>query len=450
MKSAQKFYWGVATSAFQVEGALKEGGRGPSVWDGPFYGKIAHGDTGENACDFYHLYPHDIALLQNSGIDSFRLSISWTRLFPDGAGPMSEEGKNYYLSLVKSLLKAGITPWVTLFHWDYPEALEKQGGWLNPQSPYWFERYAAAVAELFDGLVDHYFTINEPQCFIGHGYYEGIKAPFEKRPLKDVFLMAHHVLMASGLAEKALRQHSKGIIYVGAANTYSPAYPDNPDDPRDVEAARADNWVCKKSFFSVSFWADPQYLGTYPADWAALQKEVGFTYDPKDLEVIHGHWDFFGINIYSGYRIKAALHGGEYVPCPDARLNSLRWEIHPKALYWGPKFLYERYHLPIIVSENGASFDDHLEQGQIHDPKRAGYIDEYVAMLQKAIADGIDIRGYFYWSFLDNFEWSEGYEPRFGLVYVDYATQKRYLKDSFYEYCRIAKSGGLCLAKEAV
>jgi beta-glucosidase len=438
------FAWGVASSSLQSEGSLNADGRSPSIWDSTFLACHSNGDDSLRHID------EDVALLKELGVNSYRFSLSWSRLIPDGIGPVNEKAKEMYIAFVKKLLAAGIEPYVTLFHWDYPQVLENKGGWLSEESPYWLAYYAREVAEMFDGLVDHYFTINEPQCFIEQGYRTGQKAPFKKLTRLETLKIAHHVLLGNGLALRALRTNSSAKVYVGMANTYAPSFPRDFDDPFDIEAAREANFAFRDDLFCLPYWADPAFLGHYPADWLRGFNEPSFKPSDSDMEIIKGDWDFFALNIYGGIPVKN--DNGKPVRVIDhcVEKNSLGWEIHPDGIYWGARYAYERYGLPIIISENGVSLNDKLTGDfRVHDLRRSHFLITYLTALHAAQEDDIPIKGYFHWSFLDNFEWELGYKPRFGLVYVDYPHEAdRIKKDSFDFYKEIIDTNGENLLKE--
>jgi beta-glucosidase len=431
------FVWGAATSALQTEGSLNADGRGESVWD-QVYLKDGPGD------ESYKKIDEDIALLKELGVKAYRFSLSWTRLFPEGTGSLNRKGADFYLHLVKDLLADGIEPYVTLFHWDYPLALELKGGWLNKDSPLWFEEYARGVGRLFNGLVKNYLTINEPQCFLGMGHYEGSVPPYHQYRDKDLAKVIHNVLLGSGLAVRALRAASSLDLKIMMANTYLPSFPANPANPDDIEAARLAYLSPKfnHALFSVSLFADPAFLGRYDRRWLS-HLNIDIPYSESDMKIIQADYDYFGINIYSGYKVVSKKGQPALVPTPDAPHNYLNWEIHPEALYYGPKYLFERYRKPIFITENGSCCGDKIEEGLVHDLNRMEYLRDYLRMLGKVIKEGTPVAGYFYWSLLDNFEWNNGYRPRFGLVFVDYEKGARRLpKDSFFYFKKVIASDG--------
>lgn len=436
------FAWGVATASQQIEGGYREGGKGLSIWDVFSHepGRIRDGKNSDVACDHYHLFKEDVKLMRSLGIKAYRFSISWSRIFPDGVGKICEDGVRFYSELIDELLKNGIEPYVTLFHWDYPYALYKKGGWLNDESVEWFSRYAEKIVELYSDRVTYFITFNEPQCFIGQGYLEAVHAPGVKLPYKDVFQMAHNVMKAHGAAVIAMRKAAKRPIKIGYAPTCSANYPST-DSPADVEAARKSLFgsqeLSEYVMWNVSWWSDPVMLGKYPEDGLELYKDFLPEITEDDLKLMHQPIDFYAQNIYNGKEIKAGENGEPVVVerPKDAPVTALGWPITPKCLYWAPIFFTERYGLPFYLSENGTSVNDVIaEDGGVHDKERIDFLSSYLAQLERSADAGADIRGYFLWTFMDNFEWAQGYIPRFGIVYTDYETQKRIPKDSAYWY----------------
>ncbi len=436
------FVWGVATSSYQIEGAWNEDGKGLNIWDvfSHEQGNIALGHTGDVACDHYHKFKEDIALMRKLGIKAYRFSLSWARILPDGTGKVNESGAKFYSDLIDELLKNGIEPYITLFHWDYPYALYKKGSWLNDESVDWFAEYAAKVSELYSDRVKHFITFNEPQCFIGHGYLKGQYAPGLKVPYKDIFQMCHNVLKAHGAAVIALRKHAKQPIKIGYAPTGPASYPST-NKPEDIEAARKDFFACPPLsddvMWNVSWWSDPVVLGRYPEDGLEMYKKYLPEITEEDMKLISQPIDFYGQNIYNGKEIRCGKDGNpEYVPrCVGAPKTAIQWSVSPECLQWSPKFFYERYGLPIYITENGMSAHDVVSlDGKVHDPNRIDFLNRYLLELEKAVNDGVDVKGYFLWSFMDDFEWPKGYTERFGIVYVDYDTQVRIPKDSAYWY----------------
>ena len=450
MSFRKDFAWGEATSSYQIEGGAFIDGKGWDIWD--VYckeeGKVFEGHTGDVACDHYHRFKEDVALMKELGINAYRFSINWSRIFPNGYGKVNELGVKFYHNLIDELVSAGIEPFITLYHWELPYELHKKGGWMNDEIVNWFADYAVFIVKEFSGKVTKYFTFNEPQCFIGLGYVSGIHAPGLKAPIRDTFIMAHNVLKAHGLAVKKMREAAKQDIEIGIAPTGSMSYPDS-NKPEDIEAARMhlmnintplDSWT-----WNVTWWSDPIFFGEYPEDGLKRFKDYLPEITKEDLKLINQPTDFYGQNIYNGNRVKMGADGKpEVVKRYDGfPKTALGWPVTPESLYWGPYFLYERYKKPIYMTENGLSCHDVISSdGKVHDPNRIAFVESYLKQLKKASADGVDIRGYFHWSLMDNFEWHSGYADRFGMIYVDYPTQKRIIKDSGYWYKNIIAQNG--------
>lgn len=438
------FVWGAATSSIQIEGAVNEDGKGRNIWDAFSHqeGKIYGGQNPDVACDHYHRYKDDVKMMKEMGIPAYRFSIDWSRVIPNGVGRVNKKGLKFYSDLIDTLLENGIEPYITLYHWELPEALHQRGGWMNDEIVDWFGNYASVIAKNFGDRVKYFFTINEPQCFIGLGYLHGIHAPGYHCSVAETLRMSHNVLKAHGRAVQMIREYAAPGVQVGFAPTCGMPYPAS-DKPEDVEAARQvmfdipedSNWT-----WNVAWWSDPVLLGSYPE--AALRRF--YSELPKitkeDMKLISEPIDIYGQNIYNGWMVKMGEDGKpvtvpRYTGYPTTATG---WPITPECLYWGPKFLYERYHKPIYITENGVSCLDTIAlDGEIHDSGRIDFETRYLRQLQKAIEDGADIRGYFYWSLMDNFEWSEGYSQRFGLAYVDYRTGERILKDSAKWYRQV-------------
>lgn len=447
------FVWGAGTSAYQVEGAAREQGRGDSVWD-EFCrtpGKVHQGHTGDVACDHVHRYEEDVALMRRIGLRAYRFSVSWPRVMPEGTGRVNEAGLGFYDRLVDALLAAGIDPWVTLFHWDYPLTLLHRGGWLNRDSAAWMADYAAVVVDRLSDRVTKWITINEPQIFIGIGHRDGANAPGLRLPPRDWLLAGHHALLAHGRAAQVIRARAKKLPTVGWAPIGRVRIPATPA-PADVEAARlATGSVLAPDQWNNTWFGDPVVLGRYPEDGLRLFGADAPTPAPGDLETIRQPLDFYGINVYDAEVYRAGAGGRpELVPHPPGHpRTAFNWPIVPDALYWGARFLHERYKLPIVVTENGLSNTDWVDlDGKVRDPQRIDYTRRYLLGLRRAASEGVDVRGYFHWSLLDNFEWAEGYNQRFGLVHVDFATQARTLKESAGWYRGVIESNGAALGPE--
>lgn len=441
MAFREDFVWGVATSAYQIEGATNEDGKGMHIWDvfTKEQGRVYEGHTGDIACDHYHRFREDVQIMKKMGVQAYRFSIDWTRILPEGTGKINEKGLAFYSNLVDELLKEGIEPYITLYHWELPYELYKKGGWLNEEMVEWFGEYAGIISAHFSDRVSKFFTLNEPQCFVGLGFLTAEHAPGIKLPIRDTLLMAHNAMKAHGRAVQKIREYAKGPVEVGYAPTGAMSYPLT-DSPEDIEAARKhlfsipemNRWT-----WNVSWWSDPVLLGQYPEE--GLRKFE--PYMPKvteaDMKLISEPIDFYGQNIYNGKCIRMGADGKpEEVQRPaGSPKTGAGWPVTPECLQWGTKFLYERYQKPIYITENGMSCHDVVSlDGKVHDPNRIDFLARYLAALKKTAEGGADIRGYFQWSLLDNFEWNNGYSERFGLIYVDFETQERIWKDSAYWY----------------
>jgi beta-glucosidase len=455
------FAWGAAASSYQIEGAVEMDGAGPSVWDMfcQMPDKVFEGHTGAVACDHFHRYAEDVALMRQIGLPHYRLSICWPRVLAQGSGAVNEKGLAFYDRLVDSLLEAGVQPWVTLFHWDYPLALYRRGGWLNPESPKWFSDYTAVVVDRLSDRVSHWMTFNEPQCFVGLGHQLGYHAPGDKLELSEALRVSHHVLLSHGLATQVIRARAVTSPQIGLAMASIVAIPADKTNPADIAAARQSMFAINPqnplSWDGVplgnnTWWSDPVFLGRYPQDGLETFGSAVPKFTNADLQTIAQPVDFCGINIYNGTVIRSRSDGtAEKVPQPPGSpMSALKWPITPNALYWGPKFFFERYRHPVIITENGLSLNDWVSSdGHVHDPQRIDFLRSHLREMTRAIRDGTEVSGYFHWSLMDNFEWAHGYKERFGLIYVDYETQKRTLKDSAYWYRDLIRSNGASLAE---
>ena len=438
MKFPDTFVWGAAASSYQIEGAACHAGGGLSIWDmlGRQPGRIANGDTGDIACDHYHRYPHD--LMARIGLQAYRFSVSWPRVLPQGIGAVNQAGLDFYDSLVDALLEKNIDPWITLFHWDFPYDLYCRGGWLNRDSADWFADYTGIVVDRLSDRVSHWCTLNEPQVYIQLGHVEGRHAPGLQMGMREALLAGHHTLLAHGKAVQAIRQNSKQRAWVGATNTGSYYMPDS-DREVDIEAARKRNFdFVGRHFFNNTWFADPMLLGRYPEDGVELFAADMPPIAEDDLQTICQPLDYFGANIYFGHYGRAGSDGEfEETDKPDLAHTEMGWPITPEVLYWGPRFYYERYGLPVVITENGMAGADVDDADHIDDEKRIRFHHAYLSALARAVEDGVPCAGYLLWSIMDNFEWAEGYAKRFGLVYVDYASQRRKLKNSAYWYSHV-------------
>jgi len=451
------FAWGVATASYQVEGAASEDGKGPSVWDVfcQRKGAIFEGNTGDVACDHYHRFKEDVALIKALGAKSYRFSVSWPRVLPNGIGASNPKGLDFYSRLIDELGAHGIEPFLTIFHWDYPQALYKKGGWLNRDSADWFAEYTSLLADKFSDRVKVWATQNEPQCFIGLGLLDGAHAPGDKVTATQYLTAAHNAMRAHAKAVQVLRARAKDVKgtkigYVLAAQITQPAT----DKPEDVEAARTAIFaVGNRSEWNNAWFTDPVLLGKYPEDGVKVFGKDMPLFKPSDLEEMKQPLDFLGLNIYKADTFKRGADGKpEQIPLPPGypRAGSDWQPITPASMYWGPRFFYDRYKLPVAITENGlATRDQVFLDGKVHDPQRIDFMHRYLAELGRAIKDGVPVTGYYAWSLLDNFEWADGYKQRFGLVYVDYENQKRVPKDSFDWFKKVIASNGRTLADKS-
>ncbi len=449
MTFPKQFVWGAASSAYQIEGAAATDGRGPSVWDMycKYPGATFDGHTGDIACDHYHRSAEDVALMRHIGLQAYRFSVSWTRVMPDGRGSINKPGLDFYDRLVDQLLAANIAPFCTLFHWDYPYELFCRGGWLNPDAPQWFADYTKVVVDRLGDRVKHWMTINEPQVFLKWVHGEGQQAAGYRHSMVDQLRAAHHCMLSHGQSVRAIRAGSKQPCQIGWAPCALMKLPRS-DKPEELELARRASFsVVNKDLWNNAWFYDPILKGAYPADGMALFGADMPRIGPKDMEIISTPTDFVGVNIYWGDPVEpSASSPGGFANCklPQGHpQTALRWPVEDSSLYWGARFITERYARPLYITENGLSAHDwvHLD-GKVHDAHRIDFTTRYLRGLKHAIAEGADCRGYFHWSIMDNFEWGQGYKERFGLIHVDYATQKRTLKDSAEWYKGVIATNG--------
>lgn len=441
------FMWGAASASYQIEGSYQADGKGLSIWDVLSHEKekMAYGENGDVACGHYENYKPDVALMKEIGLKHYRFSISWTRVLPDGNGKVNESGLMFYSNLVDELLNAGIEPIITLYHWDLPYQLYKKGGWKNPEIVEWFSQYTKLIVETLSDRVRYWITINEPQMFIGLGYQLGIHAPFEQNSIEELVKISHYTLMAHGAAVKTIRKYAKLKSIVGMAPTGNVYIPEN-EEKEIVETARKKSFVCQSNFFTMgnSWWADPVFLGDYPKEAYEVMPEAMRIVKKEDLELISQPLDFYGFNVYQGTvtfsEKKETYNEYSYQGCPKTMCG---WNVTPEVMYWSCKFLFERYQVPVFVTENGMSGMDWISlDGQVHDMQRIDFLHRYLLNVKRAVEEGIPVLGYTCWSVMDNLEWNRGYDERFGLIYVDYRTLKRTIKDSGYWYRDVIEQNG--------
>ncbi|GGX73115.1 GH1 family beta-glucosidase [Saccharospirillum salsuginis] len=418
------FLFGVATASFQVEGATEEDGRGESIWDRfcATPGKVLNGDNGMPACDHYHRWPADLDLIKELGFDAYRFSIAWPRIEPE-PGVWNPAGFDFYDRLVDGMLERGLQPYATLYHWDLPQYLGERGGWVNRDTAYRFADYADKVTERLGDRVLGYATLNEPWCSAFLSYRLGIHAP----GLKDDrlgFQAAHHLLLGHGLALPAMRRNAPKAQH-GIVLNFTPAYPatDSADDRLAADYSDEEN---------SHFYLQPLLTGEYPEAVRQRHPELMPTVYPGDMDILKRDIDFLGVNFYTRAVVKAG-EGQDYEAVPQqAEETHIGWEIYPEALTELITGFKDRYANlpPIYITENGAADNTEVEQGEVNDSLRVAYYDRHLQAVQHAIEQGVDVRGYFAWSLMDNFEWAEGYSQRFGIVHVDYETQQRTPKAS--------------------
>jgi beta-glucosidase len=443
-KFPEDFYWGAATAAYQIEGAYQEGGRKPSVWDtfSATRGKVLNGDTGAVACDHYHRYKADVQLMAELGIKHYRFSIAWTRIIPDGRGAVNEEGIDFYKRLVDCLQEYGITPHATLFHWDSPQALEDlYGSWQSRQIAYDYADYVTAVAKRLGDRITNWMTLNEIPCFTHMSYdvkQKPAHAPGTRvKSRKEVWQTSHHALLAHGLGCQAIRAASPVPCKVALVDNIAVTVPIN-ESPANIAAAKSAFHTCGQNG-GIIF---PALTGTYSPAMLEKLKEDAPTIEPGDLEIIHQPLDSLGLNIYTGTYVRAASNedGYEFLNFPKGypQMHMPWLNILPESIYWGIRHISEtvgRNDLPVYITESGCAAQDEVNSnGEVIDTDRIMYLRQHLKSAHQAISEGYPLKGYFLWSFMDNFEWAWGYSRRFGIVYVDYKTQKRIPKASFEWY----------------
>lgn len=439
------FLWGAASAAHQIEGAYLEDGKGVGIWDTfeQETGYIIRNENGNVACDHYHRYREDVAIMKELGLKSYRFSVSWPRVMPEGYGTVNEKGLQFYIDLVNELTEAGIEPMVTLFHWNLPTAIYELGGWENPQVVDWFEQYTDVVTTALGKKVKYWMTFNEPQLFIGAGLNAGVFAPFEKKSTEALMRISKNVYLAHGKAVRIIRKNCQNSI-VGMAPTGEIVIPRDMN-AESIERARKLSFSMKKESFtsSITWWSDPVFFGKIPEDAQAIFGECLPVLTEEEWEIVTEPLDFYGFNIYQGLEdLDLTEEYGPYA-YPGSPKTSMGWNVTPEVLYWSCSFLYERYGKPIMITENGmSSFDWVSLDGKVHDPNRIDFLHRYLRSIKDAVSEGIPVLGYQYWSIMDNFEWINGYDKRFGLVYVDYRTQKRTIKDSACWYRDVIATNG--------
>lgn len=438
------FEWGTASASYQIEGAWNEGGKGESIWDrfcrSP--GNIEDNTSGDVTCDFYHRFEEDIHIAKELGIKVYRLSISWPRIIPDGTGSINESGIDFYRNVLKCLHDNGIKSSVTIYHWDLPQKLQERGGWANREIVDWFGNYAKVLFERLGDLVDSWITLNEPFCTSFLGYWLGIHAP-GYRDYATALAAVHHLLLAHGKAVKIYR--ATGLkAEIGITLNMNMCYPFNPSNPDDREAAKRSHEQLNQVF------GDPVFLGKYPEDHFSYLQKKGIVLPEiaaGDMDLISQKIDFLGLNTYFASFVKddKTKWPLDCVSCETGKPQTdTTWEVYPEGMYDLLKWVNDRYgQSKIIITENGMASNDWVSiEGKVHDLNRIDYLKRYLIQVHSAINDGVPVKGYYEWCFCDNFEWNRGLKRRFGMVYVDYTTQKRIPKESAYWYAGVIQHNG--------
>lgn len=447
MRFPEEFEWGTATASYQIEGGFHEGGRTDSIWDRfvRIPGNIADGTTGDVACDFYHRYEEDLELAAKAGLQVYRFSISWSRVLPDGVGRVNREGLDFYRRVIDKIHELGMKAAVTMYHWDLPQCLQDRGGWANRDILEWFREYVKVLYAELGERVDYWITENEPFCTSILGYWTGEHAP-GYHDYSMALLAVHHLMLAHGVAVQEYRKIGLKAE-IGITLNLSRVYPAT-EDPADIEAAR------RLDMQSNALFCDPVFKGCYPQELMEYLAAQGVTIPElreEDRALLGNRIDFLGINMYETHYavydktawplMAREVHTGR--PITDAN-----WQVTPEGMTEILEFVHENYHPEkIIVTENGAACNDWLEEsGRVEDTNRIEFLRRYIKAVGRAIEEGIPVRGYYVWCFCDNFEWAYGLSRRFGLVYVDYETQKRYPKDSLHWYSKVIADNGIAEA----
>ena len=428
------FLWGAATASAQIEGGWDEDGRTPSIWDVAPENKIHNGENCRTACDHYHRFREDVAIITELGLKSYRFSLSWSRIIPE-EGKINEKGIAFYSALIDELLGAGIEPLITLYHWDLPIWMDKKGGWKTPEIREWFLEYTAVVMDAFSDRVKYWITFNEPQCFLMNGYMQGVHAPFQRDYL-SLPKITRNFMLTNAAVVKLIREKAKTPPVVGLSFAAGAFIPADEKNPESIELARQKSFHKGMGTMNNRWWMDPILLGEPVVAYGVYRSRQR---DMKDIQV---KLDFIGINNYSAFNY-SDWGGDKNADTTNLPKNSLGWVIDGRSMYWTVRFLYERYGVPIMITENGMSNQDAVnENGEVCDDIRIHYMEEYLRNLKQAMVEGVPVIGYQHWSLMDNFEWAEGYEPRFGMIYVDYKTGNRLIKKSGYYYRKIIETNG--------
>jgi len=443
------FIWGAACASYQCEGAWNEDGKGPSIWDefchDTIDGKNLNISNGDIASDFYHHWREDIALMKAHNIRAYRFSVSWSRVLPDGEGKVNEQGLQWYSDVVDELLANGIEPMITLYHWDLPAALQDKGGWLNRDIIDVFAEYAAIIAEKLKGRVKRYMTLNEPACIVQAGYSKMLHAPGWRVSDEKMARIFHILALSHSAAKRAIKMIDPAA-QVGIVTCGRLFWPER-DTPENREAAYRASFDLSDAYwpFKHNILLDSLIFCRYDASIPAPVRRFAATIPESDWERMETP-DFIGINVYEGPCINAARE--TVAPMYGSPVSACRWPITPEVLHYGPEYIYRRYRLPVLISENGISCNDMIfDDGRVHDPQRIQYLRRYLLALDKAIEEGTPVMGYLQWSVMDNMEWNSGYNERFGMFFVDYQTKQRIPKDSAAWYAKVIATNGQSLGE---
>lgn len=437
------FLWGAATSAYQIEGSPLADGAGPSIWHRFAHtpGRVLQGMTGDVACDHYRRWPSDIALMKGLGLQGYRFSVAWGRVLPDGTGAVNPKGMDFYERLVDALLEAGIVPNLTLYHWDLPAALQDRGGWLNPDMPKWFADYAGTMFAKLGDRVPMWATLNEPWVVVDAGYVHGVNAPGH-RDFYEAPRVAHALMSSHAAAVRRFRESGMKSAKIGLVVNLAPHHPAT-DSPADIEAAARGH-----AYFNEQY-LDPVFFGRYPERVKRMYGDAWPEHTAEELAALKEPFDFLGINWYTGQDVKDDPSRPPQccaeVPDPSRVRMTTGWEVRPDLFLETLTWVTERYgKRPIYITENGAAFPDpdHTVNGVVDDPLRVDYLRRHLGAVREAIRQGVDVRGYFVWSLMDNFEWASGYSHRMGLLHVDYTTQQRTVKTSGAFYRSVIEANG--------
>ena len=439
----ENFVWGTATASYQIEGGYNEDGKEESIWDRfcRTPGKVQGGDRGDVACNHYHRYRDDVKLMKSMSLNAYRFSIAWSRIFPQGKGQINQRGLNFYERLVDELLDSGIEPFVTLYHWDLPQALQEKGGWVNKDTIGYFKDYAEEVSKKLGDRVHFWITHNEPWVVSFLGHHSGIHAPGIKN-LSTALKVSHHLLLSHGETVAVIRDNGDEKTQVGITLNLSPGYPASESKEDKKAAKRFDGYLNR-------WFLEPIYKGSYPEDMLVLYGDKAPEIQAKDLERISTKIDFLGVNYYTRTVVKAdkkeTFLGLSQVKPSGAEYTEMDWEIYPPGIYEILKRVHSDYDEPVIyITENGVAFPDKIDKnGRVNDESRIEYLKGHFLQAHRAIGEGVKLSGYFVWSLLDNFEWAYGYSKRFGLIYTDYPTQKRIIKASGWWYKEVIEKNGI-------